>query len=742
MNYIGASRDRPVRLIGLSTALSNAHDVAAWMGVGPRGLYNFAPSVRPVPLESHIVGFAGKHYCPRMASMNRPAYAAIKEHSPDKPVIIFVSSRRQTRLTATDLMSYCGNESDPLQWVKMTSEEMTSAVGRVKDASLKLTLQFGIGLHHAGLAESDRREVESLFVGGKIQVLVATSTLAWGVNTPTYLVIIKGTEYYDAQAKAYKDMAITDVLQMMGRAGRPQYGDDKGKAVIFVLDTKKNFYKKFLYEPFPVESSLHTQLHDHVNAEIVAGTVGSRREAVQYLTWTYYYRRLLVNPSYYGVDDPSEEGVVVHLRKVVEETIRDLIEAGCVAEEEWEKGGKNDDFGAKNDASKGKNEGFKGKNDASGPKNDLYGADKFGGKSRDTSSHDDSTNIASALAGLLDDSDSLMTASLTPTVCGRIASYYYLSYLTVRLFSNRLSLSNPTSSSLPNLLQLLCDSQEYAEFPVRHNEDILNAELARRVPWQVDARLLGSPHVKANLLLQAHMSRVQAPIPDYVTDTKGVLDQAVRILQAMVDVAADKGLLGHVLGAMRLMQCIKQGVMPRGVESREVSREVIPVESRDTSSLDEPVDEPDVEPIESTYVEEVEQEEKGGKGRSGPRGRGKASRGEKSRDDIRAPEVTWAVEDEGGGVYDVIASMKKHTSSMTSSVARASRFPKPLEEGWWLVACNESTNELKALKRVTITGSTRATSIRLQKKEGENSVTVMLVSDVYVDMIVKKTLAI
>lgn len=48
-------------------------------------------------------------------------------------------------------------------------------------------------------------------------------------------------------------MCIADVLQMIGRAGRPQF-DDSGVAVVLVQDIKKNFYKKFLYEPFPVES--------------------------------------------------------------------------------------------------------------------------------------------------------------------------------------------------------------------------------------------------------------------------------------------------------------------------------------------------------------------------------------------------------------------------------------------------------------------------------------------------------
>ena len=64
------------------------------------------PSVRPVPLEVHISGFPGKHYCPRMATMNKPTFQAIQQHSPEKPTLIFVSSRRQTRLTAFDLVAF------------------------------------------------------------------------------------------------------------------------------------------------------------------------------------------------------------------------------------------------------------------------------------------------------------------------------------------------------------------------------------------------------------------------------------------------------------------------------------------------------------------------------------------------------------------------------------------------------------------------------------------------------------
>lgn len=45
--------------MGLSTALANAHDLADWLGCPASGLFNFKPSVRPVPLEAHMQGYPG-----------------------------------------------------------------------------------------------------------------------------------------------------------------------------------------------------------------------------------------------------------------------------------------------------------------------------------------------------------------------------------------------------------------------------------------------------------------------------------------------------------------------------------------------------------------------------------------------------------------------------------------------------------------------------------------------------------
>jgi len=47
---------------------------------------------------------------------------------------------------------------------------MESLIQTVKDNNLKLTLSFGIALHHAGLHERDRKIAEELFVNQKIQV--------------------------------------------------------------------------------------------------------------------------------------------------------------------------------------------------------------------------------------------------------------------------------------------------------------------------------------------------------------------------------------------------------------------------------------------------------------------------------------------------------------------------------------------------------------------------------------------
>lgn len=337
MNYIASQSKGSVRLVGMSTACANAMDLGNWLGV-KEGLFNFRHSVRPVPLQIFIDGFPEQRgFCSLMQSMNRPTFLAIKTHSPEKPVIVFVASRRQTRLTAKDLINLCGMEDNPRRFVRMSEDDLQLNLSRVKDDALREALSFGIGLHHAGLVEADRQLAEELFANNKIQILVATSTLAWGVNLPAHLVVVKGTQYFDAKIEGYKDMDLTDVLQMLGRAGRPQF-DSSGIARIFTQDAKKAFYKHFLHTGFPVESSLHNVLDNHLGAEASAGTISTKQDALDYLTWTFFFRRLHKNPSYYGLEIPAEEHNTIasqqlainFMVELVDKSLGELAESGCI----------------------------------------------------------------------------------------------------------------------------------------------------------------------------------------------------------------------------------------------------------------------------------------------------------------------------------------------------------------------------------------------------------------------------
>lgn len=53
-------------------------------------------------------------------------------HSPTKPVLVFVSSRRQTRLTALDLITYAVADERPHQFLRIAQDDMDALLPRVK----------------------------------------------------------------------------------------------------------------------------------------------------------------------------------------------------------------------------------------------------------------------------------------------------------------------------------------------------------------------------------------------------------------------------------------------------------------------------------------------------------------------------------------------------------------------------------------------------------------------------------
>ena len=105
--------------------------------------------------------------------------------------------------------------------------------------------------------------------------------------------------------------------------------DHAAVACVLVHQPLKNFYKKFLYHPFPVESSLHEHIHDHINAEIATGTLKNVSDGVEYLTWTFLFRRLLKNPTYYQIDDVQPTTINTFLKNTVSSIHGQLFMASC-----------------------------------------------------------------------------------------------------------------------------------------------------------------------------------------------------------------------------------------------------------------------------------------------------------------------------------------------------------------------------------------------------------------------------
>ena len=162
-------------------------------------------------------------------------------------------------------------------------------VGKSKSPEVRELFGGGFGVHHAGMLRADRGLSERLFSEGLLNVLVCTATLAWGVNLPAHTVIIKGTQLYDPEKGSFKDLGVLDVMQIFGRAGRPQFDTNGGEGIIITQHAKLAHYLQMLTSSIPIESQFVSRLCDHMNAEIALGTVTSVREAVTWLSSTYLH---------------------------------------------------------------------------------------------------------------------------------------------------------------------------------------------------------------------------------------------------------------------------------------------------------------------------------------------------------------------------------------------------------------------------------------------------------------------
>ncbi|CAI2164952.1 17078_t:CDS:2 [Funneliformis geosporum] len=645
MRYIAHQTKNPIRIVCLSTSLANAQDLGEWIGATPHTIFNFHPSVRPVPLEIHIQSYSIPHFASLMMAMAKPTYVAITTYSSDRPAIIFVPSRKQCRLTAVDLLTFCAADGTPDRFFHARANDIENHLNNVNDKALAETLRHGVGFYHEALSKQDKRIVEELFESGAIQVVVASRDTCWGINLSCHMVIIMGTQFFEGKEHRYADYPITDVLQMMGRACRPRQ-DETGRCVLMCQAIKKDFYKKFLYEALPVESHLDHFLHDHFNAEIVTKTVENKQDAVDYLTWTFLYRRMVENPNYYGMQGSDHRHLSDHLSELVETTVNDLAASKCIT--------------------------------------------------------------------LEDELD------VSPLNLGMIAAYYNVSYVTVEMFS--MSLNEKTK--LKGLLEILSSAAEFESIPIRHHEDSVLKKIYERLPVKLGNPKFNSPHIKTNIMLQAHFSRTQLP-PDLQSDQATVLGKVIPLIQAVVDVISSNGWLKPALAAMELAQMCVQALWDRDSPLKQIPYF--------TTEIIKRCEERDIDTV--FGIIELEDEDRNEILRMD----GKQLR-EVARYVNRYPsiDVKFNLKDEdeliagSQGVIEVKLNREVDEDDEIVGPVIAPFFPHKKDEGWWIVFGDMEKNSLLGIKRITLN---KTLGVKLDftcpPEAGEHLLKLIYMSDSY-----------
>ncbi|KAF8911062.1 Sec63 Brl domain-containing protein [Gymnopilus junonius] len=312
MKFRGSS----IRFIVVSATVPNIEDLAKWIGGGFGGsevaqVFEFGDEYRPCQLTRHVVGVHrrnGTNDFQFAKVLDCRLFSVLQQFSVGKPILVFCSTRKGVIDTAEQLLKeYNETESkkSSLPWSRPPRIEHSFHDKRLNEFAFA-----GIGVHHAGISIDDRRATEQLYLKKLLRVLVATSTLAVGVNLPAHMVVIKGVRMFQNNvSKEYSDL---DIMQMLGRAGRPQFDKD-GIAVILCESELEQKYRNLVQGQTILESSLHNNLAEHLNSEICLGTINDTESATSWLRSTFLYQRMQRNQGYYALSpsDGQKPGEVV-----------------------------------------------------------------------------------------------------------------------------------------------------------------------------------------------------------------------------------------------------------------------------------------------------------------------------------------------------------------------------------------------------------------------------------------------
>jgi helicase len=210
-----------------------------------------------------------------------------------KQAIIFVNTKRGAESLA-EKISLRLKKDNPAS-LKENMDLSGSVLGVLSKPTkqctrLSETIKYGIAFHHAGLVSEQRELIELSFKSGIVKIIVATPTLAAGVDLPAFRVIIRDLKRFGLWGMDY--IPVLEYEQQAGRAGRPSY--DKYGEAICIADTEKSkseIRDKYVYgTPEEIISKLAAEpiLRTYILSLIASEFVSDTNELEDFFSRTFY----------------------------------------------------------------------------------------------------------------------------------------------------------------------------------------------------------------------------------------------------------------------------------------------------------------------------------------------------------------------------------------------------------------------------------------------------------------------
>lgn len=237
-----------IKTLALSATIPNAEELSQWLNA--KLVYS---EFRPVQLRegvytSNAIRF-GNDFVPLAGRHDDPLLDIIHEtlSEKQKQALVFCSTRKNAQTSATKLAklvssSLTSKEKESLEKLSQKIENVLEIPSEQCEMLSKL-VQQGISFHHAGLVSEQRTLIEEAFRDNLLKVLCATPTLAAGVNTPAFRVII--SSMYRFSSNGSEKIPVREYKQMAGRAGRPKY-DTSGESIILSKsESEADFFEQY-----------------------------------------------------------------------------------------------------------------------------------------------------------------------------------------------------------------------------------------------------------------------------------------------------------------------------------------------------------------------------------------------------------------------------------------------------------------------------------------------------------------